>query len=158
MEEEKRKKPKKQPSAQEINRLEDIVYRYGGESMILRTKEGTPVEVLQAYETLNEIHGGASKQRAVFVREKQKTMGQIKKHCFQFVQNVLTNDPTWIPSTRQCIGGRFVRRNGGYALTSIAPPSVQSSVGYNARWGSLTKKVLLLLKKYDKTMAKCTIV
>ena len=125
--------------------------------MILRTKEGTPVEVLQAYEMLNEIHG-ASKQcsRAIFVREKQKTMGQIKKHCFQFVQNVLTNDPTWIPSTRQCIGGRFVRRNGGYASTSIAPPSVQSSVGYNARWGSLTKKVLLLLKKYDKTMAKCT--
>ena len=31
---------------------------------------------------------------------------------------------------------------------------MQSSVGYNARWGSLTKKVLLLLKKYDKTMAK----
>ena len=124
--------------------------------MILRTKEGTPVEVFQAYETLNEIHGGASKQRAIFVREKQKTMGQIKKHCFQFVQNVLTNDPTWIPSTRQCIGGRFVRRNGGYASTSIAPPSVQSSMGYNARWGSLTKKVLLLLKKYDKTMAKCT--
>ena len=81
-------------------------------------------------------------------------MGQIKKHCFQFVQNVLTNDPTWIPSTRQCIGGSFVRRNGGYASTSIAPLSVQSSVGYNARWGSLTKKVLLLLKKYDKTMAK----
>ena len=98
-EEKKKRKPKKQPSAQEINRLEDIVYHYGGESMILRTKEGTPVEVLQAYETLNEIHGGASKQRAVFVREKQKTMGQIKKHCFQFVQNVLTNDPTWIPST-----------------------------------------------------------
>ena len=48
-EEEKRKKePKKQPSAQEIDRLEDIVYRYGGESMILRMKEGTPVEVLQA--------------------------------------------------------------------------------------------------------------
>ena len=82
-------------------------------------------------------------------------MGQIKKHCFQFVQNVLTNDPTWIPSTRQCIGGSFIRRNGGYASTSIAPPSVRSSVEYNARWGSLTKKVLLLLKKYDKTMAKC---
>ena len=113
--------------------------------MILRTKEGTPVEVLQVYETLNEIHGGASKQRAIFVREKQKTMGQIKKHCFQFMQNVLTNDPTWIPSTRQCIGGRFIRRNGGYASTSIAPPSMQSSVGYNAQWGSLTKKVLLLL-------------
>ena len=126
--------------------------------MILRMKEGTPVEVLQAYKTLNEIHkgGASSEQRAVFVREKQKTMGQIKKHCFQFVQNVLTNDPTWIPLTRQCIGGSFVRRNGGYASTSIAPPSVQSSVGYNARWGSLTKKVLLLLKKYDKTMAKCT--
>ena len=64
---ENKKEPKK-PSAQEINRLEDIVYRYGGESMILRTKEGTPVEVLQAYETLNEIHG-ASKQcsRAIFV-------------------------------------------------------------------------------------------
>ena len=156
-EKKRKKEPKKQPSAQEINRLEDIVYRYGGESMILRTKEGTPVEVLQAYETLNEIHG-ASKQcsRAIFVREKQKTMGQIKKHCFQFVQNVLTNDPTWIPSTRQCIGGSFVQRNGGYALTSIAPPSVQSSMGYNARWGSLTKKVLLLLKKYDKTMAKST--
>ena len=81
-------------------------------------------------------------------------MGQIKKHCFQFMQNVLTNDPMWIPSTRQCIGGSFIRRNGGYALTSIAPPSVRSSVGYNARWGSLTKKVLLLLNKYDKTMAK----
>ena len=77
--------------------------------MILRMKEGTPVEVLQAYKTLNEIHG-ASKQcsRAIFVREKQKTMGQIKKHCFQFMQNVLTNDPTWIPSTQQCIGGSFV--------------------------------------------------
>ena len=64
---EKKKEPKK-PSAQEINRLEDIVYRYGGESMILRTKEGTPVKVLQAYKTLNEIHG-ASKQcsRAIFV-------------------------------------------------------------------------------------------
>ena len=123
--------------------------------MILRTKEGTPVEVLQVYETLNEIHG-ASKQcsRAIFVREKQKTMGQIKKHCFQFVQNVLTNDPTWIPSTRQYIVGRFIRRNGGYASTGIAPLSVQSSMGYNARWGSLTKKVLLLLKKYNKTMAK----
>ena len=69
--------------------------------MILRTKEGTPVEVLQAYETLNEIHSGASKQcsRAIFVREKQKTMGQIEKHCFQFMQNVLTNDPMWIPSS-----------------------------------------------------------
>ena len=64
---EKKKEPKK-PSAQEINRLEDIVYRYGGESIILRTKEGTPVEVLQAYETLNKIHG-ASKQcsKAIFV-------------------------------------------------------------------------------------------
>ena len=87
---------------------------------------------------------------------KAKDNGANKKHCFQFVQNVLTNDPTWIPSTQQCIGGSFIRRNGGYASTSIAPLSVQSSVGYNARWGSLTKKVLLLLKKYDKTMAKST--
>ena len=30
--------------------------------------------------------------------------------------------------------------------TSIAPPSMGSSMRYNARWGSLTKKVLLLLK------------
>ena len=29
-------------SAQEMNQLEDIVYRYGGEAMILRTKEDTP--------------------------------------------------------------------------------------------------------------------
>ena len=104
----KKKDPSK-PSAQEINKLEDIVYHYGGESMILRMKEGTPIKVLQAYKTLNKIHG-ASKQclRAIFIREKQKTIGQIKKHCFQFMQNILTNDPTWIPSTRQCIGGRFV--------------------------------------------------
>ena len=81
-------------------------------------------------------------------------MRQIKKHCFQFMQNVLTNDPAWIPSTRQCIGGRFVQRNGGYISTSIAPPTSGSYVGYNTRWASLTKKVLLLLKKYDKTMAK----
>ena len=98
-----------QLSAQEMNELEDIVYRYGGEAMILRTKEDTPVEVSQAYKMLNKIHG-TSKQclKTVFVRERQKTMRQIKKHCFQFMQNVLTNDPTWIPSTRQCIGGRFV--------------------------------------------------
>ena len=56
-----------------MNQLEDIVYRYGGEAVILRTKEDTPVEVLQAYKTLNKIHG-ASKQclRATFVRERQK--------------------------------------------------------------------------------------
>ena len=83
-----------------------------------------------------------------------KTMRQIKKHCFQFMQNVLTNDPAWIPSTRQCIGGRFIQHNGGYISTSIAPLTSGSYVGYNTRWASLTKKVLLLLKKYDKTMAK----
>ena len=77
-------------------------------------------------------------------------MRQIKKHCFQFMQNVLTNDPAWIPSTRQCIGGRFVRCNGGYISTSIAPPTSGSYVGYNTRWASLTKKVLLLLKNMTK--------
>ena len=36
--------------------------------MILRTKEGTPVKVLQVYETLNEIHGASKRgSRAVFV-------------------------------------------------------------------------------------------
>ena len=80
--EEKRQK-NSQLSAQEMNELEDIVYRYGGEAMILRTKEDTPVEVLQAYKTLNKIHG-TSKQclKTVFVRKRQKTMRQIKKHCF----------------------------------------------------------------------------
>ena len=143
--EEKRKDIKL--SAQELDKLEDIVYRYGGESMVLRTKEDTLVEVLQAYKTLNKVHG-ASKQclKTIFVREKHKTMSQIKKHCFQFMQNVPTNDPVWIPLTLQCIGGRFVRRNGGYISTSIAPLSLGSSMGYNSRWGSLTKKVLLLLK------------
>ena len=99
MEEKKQRKPKKQqPSAQEINRLEDIVYRYGGESMILRMKECTPIEVLQAYETLNEIHGGgASKQRAVFVREKQKTMGQIKSIVFNSCKTYLPMIPRGFP-------------------------------------------------------------
>ena len=142
-------------SAQEMDKLEDVVYRYGGESMILRTKEDTPVEVLRAYKMLNKIHG-SSKQclRAVFVHEQQKTISQIKKHCFQFMQNVLTNNPMWIPLTRQCVGGKFIRCKGGYVSTSIAPPGLESSSGYNTRWGSLTKKVVLLLRKYDKTMAK----
>ena len=142
-------------SAQEMDNLEDVVYHYGGESMILRTKEDTPVEVLQAYKMLNKIHG-SSKQclRSVFVHERQNTISQIKKHCFQFMQNVLTNNPTWIPSTRQCVGGKFIRRKGGYVSTSIAPPGLESSSGYNTRWGSLTKKVVLLQRKYDKTMAK----
>ena len=123
--------------------------------MILRTKEDTLIKVLRAYQMLNKVHG-TSKQclRTIFVHERQKTMNQIKKHCFQFVQNVLTNDSMWIPSTRQHIGGKFLRRNGGYVLTSIAPPSLESSVRYNTRWGSLTKKVMLLLKKYDKMMVK----
>ena len=98
MEEEKKREPKKQPSAQEINRLEDIVYHYRGESMILRTKEGTPIEVLQVYKTLREIHS-ASKQcsRAIFVREKQKTMGQIKSIVFISCKTYLPMIPCGFP-------------------------------------------------------------
>ena len=79
-----------QLSAQEMNELEDIVYRYGGEAMILRTKEDTPVEVLQAYKTLNKIHG-ASKQclKTVFVCERQKTMRQIKSIVFNSCKTYL---------------------------------------------------------------------
>ena len=93
----KKKDPPK-PSAQEINKLEDIVYRYGGESMILRTKEGTPIEVLQAYKMLNKIHG-ASKQclRAIFIREKQKTIGQIKSIVFNSCKTYLPMIPHGFP-------------------------------------------------------------
>ena len=93
----KKKDPPK-PSAQEINKLEDIVYCYGGESMILRMKEGTPVEVLQAYMMLNKIHG-ASKQclRAIFIQEKQKTIGQIKSIVFNSCKTYLPMIPHGFP-------------------------------------------------------------
>ena len=66
--------------------------------MILRTKEGTPVEVLQAYEALNEIHG-ALKQclRAVFVRERQKTMCQITSIVFNSCKMYLPMIPRGFP-------------------------------------------------------------
>ena len=123
--------------------------------MILRTKEDTPVEVLRAYQMLNKVHG-ASKQclRTIFVRECQKTMNQIKKHCFKFVQNVLTNDSMWILSTRQCIGGKFLQCNGGYVSTSIAPPSLESSARYNTQWRSLTKKGNAPLKEIRQNDGK----
>ena len=40
-------------SAEETDKLETLIYHYGGEEMILRTKQDTPIEVLRAYHKLN---------------------------------------------------------------------------------------------------------
>ena len=47
-------------SAEQAYKLDTILYRYGGEEMILKTKEDTPIEVLQAYHALNRIYGCSS--------------------------------------------------------------------------------------------------
>ena len=143
-------------SGEEAYKLDTILYHYGGEEMILKTKEDTPIEVLQAYHTLNRIYGCSSQcMNALADGEKQKTIAELKMYCFQFIQNTFITHAQWNPSTQQSIGGKMFVRNGAQIMTSMPPPIVSSSGKYHSQWMTLVRKVQVLLKIHDKTMKKC---
>ena len=142
-------------SAEETHKLETLIYHYGGEEMILRTKQDTPVKVLRAYHKLNQIYGPSTQcLSALSDRERQKTMTTLKTYCFQFIQNTFTGHAQWNPLNRQCIGGVVVRRNRAQVSSSIPPPIDTSSINYHSQWMALVRKVQVLLRKHDKTMKK----
>ena len=142
-------------SAEETHKLETVIYHYGGEEMILRTKQDTPVEVLWAYHKLNQIYGPSTQcLSALSDRERQKTMTTLKTYCFQFIQNTFTGHAQWNPLNRQCIGGGVVRCNGAQVSSSIPPAIDASSINYHSQWMALVRKVQVLLQKHDKTMKK----
>ena len=133
-------------SAEETHKLETILHRYGGEKMILRTKQDTPVEVLQAYHKLNQVYGPSTQSLSTLSNdEKQKTMDKFKTYCFQFIQNTFTGHAQWNPLTRQSIGGKIIRCNGAHVSTSMPPPMDTSSVNYHSQWMALVKKLQVLL-------------
>ena len=85
-------------SAKETHKLKTILHHYGGEKMILRTKQDTPIEVLWAYHKLNQIYGPSTQcLSALSDRERQKTMTTLKTYCFQFIQNTFTGHAQWNP-------------------------------------------------------------
>ena len=130
----KRKRPNSEGgmSVEELSKLEDLVHHYGGEEMILRTKDDTPVNVLQAFHKLNRFHGDSVQFTMANVSgEKEKAIEQINLFCFQFIQTSFISHPQWIPRTRELIGGKLVLCKGVSVMTSIPPPRIASTSVYH---------------------------